>query len=134
MKKMYKIALTALTTAVISVSALAAPNHDHQYNHDHSKYQQSHWQQHPSSSQYRPNHQYQQHPHYGHQQNQNQYANRWKTQHQLPRMYQNSSYRVTSYQRHQLSKPARNQQWYKVDGYYLLTNVNNNMIVKVIKA
>lgn len=123
MNKFYKIALTTLITALISVSALASPHH-----HDAHDRQHSQWQQHKPTSQYRPSYQYQQ------QHGQYQQGNRWKTQHQLPRMYQNSTYRVSSYQRHQLSKPARNQQWYKVDGYYLLTNVHNNMIVKIVKA
>lgn len=128
MNKFYKVALTALTTALISVSALASP---HGAWHDRHPAKPSHTQQHkPTYSA--------QHRHPAYQQTQQRFndrgAHRWQTQHKLPSMYLNSRYKVNAYQRHQLSKPDRNQAWYKVDGYYLLTNLNNNRIIKFVKA
>ena len=131
MKNFYKIAIAALTTAVMSASALAAP-HDAP-RHDRNGYDRHHpaqqYNAHTSSQwqNYKPAPQHQVH---GHQQA----AQKWQVRHKLPKMYQNSSYRVSSYQRHQLSKPQSNQQWYKVNGYYLLTDKKSDTILKVVRA
>ena len=136
MKNIYKIILTTLTTAIISTSALAGPNDRYHGNERpqpmHQGKSNAHWQgQGPKGAPQQPprHHQANQpRPHAA------QHAQHWQVQHQLPKMYQNSSYRVSSYQRHQLSKPDRNQQWYKVNGYYLLTDKHTDRIVKIVRA
>lgn len=141
MKKIYKIAITALTTAMVSVSALAAPHDAPRNDRNHPAIQQikpqpnAHWQGYKGSSQ-------QQHRYPAQHVNQPayrpnvgpQHLQKWQVQHKLPQMYQNSNYRVSSYQRHQLSKPGFNQQWYKVNGYYLLADKKTDTIVKVVRA
>lgn len=129
MKKFYKIALTTLTTALISFSAIATPpSHFNQRHPAHAPKPQMQWQ-------------HQQYAQHRHPANQHMALHRsapqqykWQTQHKLPHIYQNSRYKVSAYQRHQLSKPGRNQAWYKVDGYYLLTDVLNHNIIKVVRS
>ena len=144
MKNFYKIAIATLTTAVMSASALAAPHdapRDHRFNNQHPamqvKQHDKKWQGYQAKG---PQHQAPQHrapvpPKPMHANSRApQHQQQWQTQHKLPSMYQNSSYRVSSYKSHQLSKPERNQQWYKVNGHYLLTDTKTDRIVKIVKA
>ena len=127
MNKFYKIIVTTLATAMISLPALAAPHDrfDDRFNDRGQRHAAPHVN--PHANKWQP-----QGSHFKAEQRHK--AQRWQVQHQLPKMYHNSNYKVSSYQRHQLSKPGFNQQWYKVDGHYLLANTKNHTILKVVPA
>lgn len=50
----------------------------------------------------------------------------------LPRAYDSKRFEVSSRDARGLAKAGRNQQWYKVNGDYLLVNKKNNRILRVI--
>lgn len=71
-------------------------------------------------------HSYGKHP----SQHANQHA--WKAGAVLPRDYRGNRYQFSGYQKVKLAKPAKNQQWLRVNGDYLLVNVLNHQIIKVV--
>ena len=56
----------------------------------------------------------------------------WRVGQKLPSKYQGNSYHVDHKQSYKLSKPAKNQQWVKVNGDYILTNILTHAIIKII--
>lgn len=50
----------------------------------------------------------------------------------LPRAYDSKRFEVNSRDARGLAKAGKNQQWYKVNGDYLLVNEKNNRILRVI--
>ena len=50
----------------------------------------------------------------------------------LPRAYDSKRFEVNSRDARGLAKAGKNQQWYKVNGDYVLVNERNNRIVRVI--
>lgn len=55
---------------------------------------------------------------------------KWQTGYVMPQHYRGDSYK-TEYQQHQLPKPSRNQQWYKINNDYILVDSENNNIVQI---
>lgn len=56
----------------------------------------------------------------------------WKAGEVLPQDYRGSRYQFLNYQQAKLGKPAKNQQWLRVNNEYVLVNVLNHQIVKVV--
>lgn len=121
MKKLLTTLALSLS-ALIATSAMAAPDHrydDRQgYNHAHS-HQDKRWDN---------NNRY----------DQNRYDNKrvnpsrdWRTGQTLPRQYSNSRFEVSDREARRLPKVSRNQQWYKVNGDYVLVNERNNRIIRI---
>lgn len=121
MKKLLTTLALSLS-ALIATSAMAAPDHrydDRQgYNHAQS-HQDKRWDN---------NNRYEQ----------NRYDNKrvnpsrdWRTGQTLPRQYSNSRFEVSDREARRLPKVSRNQQWYKVNGDYLLVNERNNRIIRI---
>ncbi|MBU3847340.1 MAG: RcnB family protein, partial [Candidatus Acinetobacter avistercoris] len=44
--------------------------------------------------------------------------------------YRGNSYK-TEYQQHDLPKPSRNQQWYKINNDYILVDSESNNIISI---
>ena len=67
----------------------------------------------------------------------NNYSNRvnprreWRSGQYLPSQFSSSRYHVNYKNYRQLPKPGKYQQWYKVNGDYVLVNERNNRIVRV---
>jgi Ni/Co efflux regulator RcnB len=119
-KDMKKILTTiALSlSALMATSAMAAPDHrydDHQrYNHAQQNKHDSRWD------------------------NNNRYDNKrvnpsrdWRKGQTLPRQYSSSRFQVSDREARQLPKSSRNQQWYKVNGDYVLVNERTNRIISI---
>lgn len=49
----------------------------------------------------------------------------------LPRQYDSSRFHVSDREARRLAKTGRYQQWYKVNGDYVLVNERNNRIVRI---
>lgn len=120
MKKILTTIALSLS-AIIATSAMAAP--DHRY--DQQRYQPSHhgakhddrrWDQH------------------------NRHDNKrvvnpsrdWRAGQTLPRIYDSSRYKVSDREVRRLPQSGRYQQWYKVNGDYVLVNERNNRIVRIV--
>ena len=113
--------LTAITLslgALMATSAMAAPQYyDHSYDHD------SRWD-------HRDDHRWD---------NDNRYQNKrvnpsrdWRSGQTLPRGYDSSRYHVSDREARRLPNTGRYQQWYKVNGDYVLVNERNNRILRII--
>ncbi len=55
---------------------------------------------------------------------------RWQTGYVMPQHYRGDGYKV-DYRDSDLPKPARNQQWYKINNDYILVDLASNSIVKI---
>lgn len=55
---------------------------------------------------------------------------RWQTGYVMPQHYRGNSYKV-DYKDNNLPKPARNQQWYRINNDYILVDSDNNNIVNI---
>lgn len=128
MKKLLS-AIAVSMGALMATSAMAAP-----YNHHDNRYQEQRHQ----------DHRYQQPKHWDNGRNDNRYdrgynrykavnpSRDWHRGQVLPREYSSSRY-IVNYQNHRhLSKPNRNQNWYKINGDYVLVNLKNGKIMRII--
>lgn len=55
---------------------------------------------------------------------------KWQTGYVMPQHYRGNSYKV-DYKNTNLPKPARNQQWYKINNDYILVDSDSNNIVNI---
>lgn len=62
----------------------------------------------------------------------NQPSHDWKAGQKVPNRYQGNAYKVDQQKIKKLSKPAKNQQWIKVNGDYVLTDIRTHSIIKII--
>ncbi|MGE8559162.1 MULTISPECIES: RcnB family protein [unclassified Acinetobacter] len=117
MKKVLTTIALSLS-ALMATSAMAAPDHrydDHQrYNHAPS-HQDKRWD------------------------NNNRYDNKkvnpsrdWRAGQNFPRVFSSSSYKVSDRDARRLPNTGRYQQWYKVNGDYVLVNERTDRIVRII--
>ncbi|EJO36037.1 MULTISPECIES: RcnB family protein [Acinetobacter] len=109
-------------SALITTSAMAAPQHyDQRYDrpntphwsHDDRRYDDRRWDDRRSSSRVNP-------------------SREWRSGQVLPRQYDNNRYKVDYRDSRHLNKPARYQQWYKINGDYVLVNERNNRIIRIL--
>lgn len=122
MNTFIKAAILSISTALIALPALAAPQEQHQQHqaaqsHGHAQKHTSNGHQHPTQATVKK-------------------ANRpsqyWKTGQKLPSAYHSNAYKVDHQKYKKLSKPGKNQQWIKVNGDYVLTDIRNHSIIKII--
>jgi len=55
---------------------------------------------------------------------------KWQPGYVMPQHYRGDGYKV-DYQNHDLPRPSRNQQWYKINNDYILVDTDSNNIVRV---
>ncbi|MCW8038378.1 MULTISPECIES: RcnB family protein [Acinetobacter] len=122
MKKVLTATVLALT-GLIAASAMAAPdyrNDDRRYsyaygqNHqdqrfDHNRYDQQRW----NDSRVNPSRQ-------------------WRVGQTLPHSFDSSRYKVSDREARRLPNTGRYQQWYKVNGDYVLVNERSNRILRIL--
>ena len=127
MKKVLSATVLALT-GLIATSAMAAPDHrndDRRYNtaysqnhqdqrwndrgHDNNRYDSKKW----NDSRVNPSRQ-------------------WRVGQSLPRAYDSSRYKVSDREARRLPNTGRYQQWYKVNGDYVLVNERSNRILRIM--
>ena len=119
-----KKVLTAITLSLGALVATSAMAHDYHQN-DHDRYQQNHWD-HKNDNRWNNNDRY----------DRNNYrvnpSREWRSGQYLPNQFNSSRYHVNYKNYRQLPKPGKYQQWYKVNGDYVLVNERNNRIIRVI--
>ena len=121
MNKFLSAMTIAISTIIATSSVFAAPN----THHDNHSTQQHQTQQHQTQNHSNQHKVADQKP-----QGQN---NAWKVGQAFPSQYRTASHKFDYKHNKNLSKPSQNQQWYKVDGKYVLINISNHKIVKVIR-
>ena len=55
---------------------------------------------------------------------------KWQTGYVMPQHYRGNGYKV-DYKEHDLPKPSRNQQWYKINNDSILVDTDSNNIVRI---
>ncbi|NCI79709.1 hypothetical protein XA39_10165 [Acinetobacter tandoii] len=55
----------------------------------------------------------------------------WQTGYVMPQHYRGNGYKV-EYKEHNLPKPGRNQQWYKINNDYILIDSGSNGILRIV--
>lgn len=124
MKKVLTTIAVSLS-ALIASSAMAAPQHDPRFNHQPPP--PAHWK----NNDHRGNdHKWNNDNRY--QQKRVNPSRDWRVGQTLPRSYDSSRYKIDYRDTKRLSKPSRNQEWYKINGDYVLVNEKNNKIVRII--
>lgn len=126
---MKKILTTiALSLSVLmATSAMAAP--DHRYD-DHQRYNHA-----PSKPVKQDDHRWDNNNRYDHNRYDNKRVNPnrdWRAGQNFPRVFSSSSYKVSDREARRLPNTGRYQQWYKVNGDYVLVNERTDRIVRII--
>ena len=108
-------------SALIATSAMAAP--DHRYD-DHQRDNRA-----PSTMQHQDN-RWNNNDRYDH--NRVNPSRDWRVGQTLPRQYSGSRFQISDREARQLPRSGRYQQWYKVNGDYVLVNERNNRISRIV--
>ncbi|MFV5516149.1 RcnB family protein [Acinetobacter gerneri] len=111
------------TAVVLSFSAFAATSAmaDSRYNH-HNDHRYNGY-----------NNSYNNHDRWDQRHNNRWNNNSWRSGHYFPNQYHSSRYVVNYKNYRHLSKPSRYQQWYKVNGDYVLVNQRDHRIIRVVR-
>ena len=126
--KQMKRLLTMMTlsmSALLAGNAMAAPSHEHQNRYD--RYEQNRWNHH--------NDRYDKGWNNNHNDRWNNRVNpsrEWRSGQYLPNQFNSSRYAINHKNYRQLPNPGRYQQWYKINGDFVLVNERNNRIVRII--
>ena len=136
MKKLLGTLALSLS-ALIATSAMAAPQHDPRFSQNHNKpTPPAHWNQKDAKK-------WDQKDAKKWEQEKRHQANRfddrrlnpsrdWRSGDKLPAQFDNHRYRLNNHESRHLPKAKNNQNWYKVNGDYVLVNERNNKIVRVM--
>ncbi len=123
MNTFLKAIVLSISTALVAAPVMAAPQ-EHQPNKHYTQQQHKapmHPQQLHKNPQHKPIAKKAVNP-----------SRDWRVGQKVPTQHFNQSYKVDHKQYKKLSKPGRNQQWIKVNGDYILTNVKTHNIIKII--
>lgn len=123
MNTLVKAIVLSLSTALVAAPVMAAPQDHHPQQHNQQHSQQSTQNHHKAPVQ--------QHHNAVHKKAVNP-SHDWRVGQKVPGQYYAQSYKVDHKKFKKLSKPGRNQQWIKVNGDYVLTNVMSHSIIKII--
>lgn len=123
--------LMLIGLSVVSVHSFAYPSHDDHNNHGYEHAKDHH------AVDYRPVKVVQ----VSHDSHRDQYNRKdftphthWKTGYVLPNQYRAKGYQVYRYKGAGLQAPGKNQQWFKIKGDYVLVNVVNDHIIRIISS
>lgn len=118
MKYLLSILVLSIGTFT-ATSTMADPHHEHGYKHTNQ------WK-----NDYNKNH-----DHRWNNQSQRRWTNgnNWRSGHYFPQQYHSSRYAVNYKSYKHLPKPSRYQQWYRVNGDYVLVNQRDHRIIRVIR-
>lgn len=126
MKKLVS-AITLVMTGLIATSAIAGPHEqDRRYQHAKPTPPPAHWNQ---GQPQRFDHNRYDDKRYKNQVNP---SRQWRVGQTLPRQFNTSRFELSDRQAKNLPKAGRNQQWYKINGDYVLVNERNDRIVRII--
>jgi Ni/Co efflux regulator RcnB len=115
MNTLVKAIVLSFSTALVAAPAMAAPQDHHSPSHQIQNHHKAPVQQHKvvHKKAVNPSHD-------------------WRVGQKVPAQYHSQSYKIDHKKFKKLSKPGKNQQWIKVNGDYVLTNVMSHNIIKII--
>ena len=129
MKKVFT-AITLSLSAMMATSAMAG-SYERDYHGTHSSHP-SQWNQ--QNKHWDSNHRYDRdHDRYSKYDTKRVNPSReWRSGQYFPNSFNSSRYAVNYKNHRHLSKPGKYQQWYKVNGDYVLVNERSNRIIRII--
>lgn len=119
--------LTAITislSALVATSAMAGSHDDRRYDHGNPHHQ---WNQ-KDDRRWNNHDRFDRNDRYEKRVNP---SREWRSGQYMPSQFSSSRYHVNYKNYRQLPKPGKYQQWYKVNGDYVLVNERNNRIIRV---
>ena len=129
MNRLVQAVVFSLSTALVAAPAFAAPqnSHDNKQHATQNHNDANHKDMHNDASSH-------------HAQDQHKASNNkstrpstaWKPGNPVPTQYRGKSYQVDHTKYKKLNKPGKNEQWIRVNGDYVLTNVLNHNIIKIV--
>ena len=110
------------TAIALSLSALVATSAmaDHDSRYDRNQHDQQNHSNQKNDNRYDRDH------------NRTNPSREWRSGQYLPSQFSSSRYHVNYKNYRQLPKPGKYQQWYKVNGDYVLVNERNNRIIRIV--
>lgn len=126
MNTLMKAIVLSISTALVAAPAMAAPQ-----NSQNHQPQPAHNQKAPTQHQVQKDKAPIKHEAQQHKKTVNP-SRDWHAGQKVPNQYHGNSYKVDHSKYKKLTKPGKNQQWIKVNGDYILTNVISHTIIKII--
>ncbi|NHB59348.1 RcnB family protein [Acinetobacter shaoyimingii] len=135
MNTFVKAIVLSLSTALVAAPVMAAPQDHRGFDDRHATHAPVHQQKNGYDQK--------QYSHHNQQYSKQQYLNNskkvnpsrdWKVGQKVPAQYRVNSYKVDHKLMKKMSKPAKNQQWIKINGDYVLVNAKSNTILKIING
>ena len=129
MNRLVSAVVFSLSTALVAAPTFAAPQNSQEHkqhatqNHNDANHKDMHndSSSHHAQDQHKPGNN-----------NSNRPSSAWKPGNPLPSQYRGPGYKVDYTKYKKLNKPGKNEQWIKVNGDYVLTNVLNHNIIKIV--
>ncbi len=127
------VTVLALSLGAIMANSTMAASYDeryeHRYDHQHNRYQQSerHWDDRHHDRRY-DDRRYDRHYNW----NRVNPSRDWRVGQVFPRYFEQSRYSVNYRDYRRLTRPGRYQQWYRINGDYVLINERTNRIIRII--
>ncbi|WP_151726177.1 RcnB family protein [Acinetobacter ursingii] len=100
-------------SGLLATSAMAAPQDPHSKHYVHQNQAELHQPKHEMDKKLDP-------------------SRDWRIGHTLPRQYQSSRYQVDYRSHKHLAQPKRGQQWYQLNGHYVLVSQHDHKILKML--
>ena len=116
MNTLVKAIVLSFSTALVAAPAMAAPQDHHSPSHQVQNHHKT-----PVQQQHKVVYKKTVNP-----------SHDWRVGQKVPAQYHSQSYKIDHKKFKKLSKPGKNQQWIKVNGDYVLTNVMSHNIIKII--
>lgn len=126
MNTLMKAIVLSISTALVAAPAMASPQ-----NSQNHQPQPAHNQKAPTQHQVQKDKAPIKHEAQQHKKTVNP-SRDWHAGQKVPNQYHGNSYKVDHSKYKKLTKPGKNQQWIKVNGDYILTNVISHTIIKII--
>lgn len=118
MKKL--ISVLALSLGVLSAtSTMAGSQYSHYDEHRYHSQDRHHWDNNQWNDRYQ-------------QQKRVNPSRDWRAGQKFPRAFDNNRYEISHRDSNRLNRPGRYQQWYKINGDYVLVNERSNRIIRIV--
>lgn len=134
MNRLVQAVVFSLSTALVAAPAFAAPQNsqDHKQHATQNHNDANHKDMHNDASSHHAQDQHKASNNKASHNKSTRPSAAWKPGNPVPTQYRGKSYQVDHTKYKKLNKPGKNEQWIKVNGDYVLTNVLNHNIIKIV--
>ncbi|MCJ8161470.1 RcnB family protein [Acinetobacter zhairhuonensis] len=134
MNRLVQAVVFSLSTALVAAPAFAAPqnSHDNKQHATQNHNDANHKYTHNDSSSHHAQDQHKASNNKAGYNKPTRPSTAWKAGNPVPSQYRGKGYYVDYHQHKKLYKPGKNEQWIHVNGDYVLTNMLNHNIIKIV--